>query len=217
MRKKTIYVFIGFLLILFFLTYGIPGLKGNKYLTMAYISEGIAVAHEVKMRVTQHYLMTGRFPESNAEAGLGIGETFSRKAVESVTVNRGGVITVNFNSKVKKGSSIVLVPVFSRGRERDPDWVCRTNTIESRYFEKIIPPCLYTPPGLLDELMAAITEGDKATVQSAIDDGVDVNGTLFGDTPLMRAIDEGKIALVSLLLKAGAKADTQTAFYESLS
>lgn len=189
--------------------------KGRELMTAAYLVEGLNLATPVKMQVTEFYYTQGEFPASNDELGLPPPEALSGRSVKSIEVSMGGKITVTYNAAFKKDSSIVLTPTTQSGYSmQNLKWVCATDTIDSSLLESIPVPCVFVPPGTLNKLMDSIVAADESRAQAAIRSGVNINGTLNGDTPLLAAISRGRYAIAQQLIEAGADVNQKAKAYK---
>ncbi|MEE9422940.1 MAG: ankyrin repeat domain-containing protein [Gammaproteobacteria bacterium] len=185
----------------------------QKYIASAHIAEAMNLVAQVKIGIVEHYQQTGEPPNSNREAGLPDPESVNGRSVKSVSISQGGVITVYFNGKVSEDASIVFIPEFTASNLQGIQWSCTSSSISQKYFEHIIPACLYSPPDAINDLMNAIHQKAYNKIASLIADDVDIDQTQFGETPLMSALSQGNTRAVKMLLEAGADANKTAAYY----
>jgi ankyrin repeat protein len=185
----------------------------QKYITSAHIAEAMNLVAQFKMGIAEHYQQMVDPPNSNREAGLPDPESFNGRSVKSVSVSQGGVITVYFNDKVSEDASIVFIPEFTASNLQGIQWSCTSSSIGQKYFEHIIPACLYRPSAAIDDLMNAIHQKAYNKIASLIADEVDIDQTQYGETPLMSALSRGNTRVVKMLLEAGADANKTAPYY----
>lgn len=191
--------------------------KGNEFLTAAHLMEGLSLATPVKMQVVEYYNTQGDFPGSNAELGLPSPASLYGRSVKSIEVSMGGKITVTYKNAVKKDSSIILTPTIPGGYSlRSVEWTCTTETIEQSVFESISVPCFYSPPGPLNKLMDSILAADTEKARAVLESGIDVDGVLHGETPLLAAIARDRHAIMQQLLEAGANVNNKSLLHKGL-
>lgn len=188
-------------------------LTTQKYITSAHIAEAMSLVAQVKLGIVEHYQRTGEPPNSNRDAGLPEPESVKGRSVKSVSVSQGGVITVYFNDKVSEDASIVFIPEFTTGNLHGIEWSCTSSSIDQKYFEHIVPTCLFRPAAAIDGLMNAIHQKAYNKIASLLADDVDVNQSRYGETPLMLALSRGNSRAVKMLLEAGADANKAAPFY----
>lgn len=107
------------------------------YLVRSQITEGVALSTEAKSAMWDFVSNKGRFPESNASAGLPGPTTINGTYVSSVDVS-GGRIKVSFDqpksfSRIKT-QVLVLSPVTHTG---SITWNCANNSTLSKQY---LPP-----------------------------------------------------------------------------
>ncbi|MEE9494718.1 MAG: ankyrin repeat domain-containing protein [Gammaproteobacteria bacterium] len=188
-------------------------LTTQKYIASAHIAEAMNLVAQVKLGIVEYYQQTGEPPNSNREAGLPDPESVKGRSVKSVSISQGGVITVYFNNKVSEDASIVFIPEFTASNLHGIEWNCTSSSISQKYFEHIIPACLYRPSAAIDDLMNAINQKAYNKIASLIADNVNVDQTQYGETPLMLALSRGNSRTVKMLLEAGADANKSATFY----
>ncbi len=66
------------------------------YIKRAKVSEGIVLATQAKIAVTEYYQANNKFPISNAEAGISPANKITGNNVTSLSVDDGGKITVTY-------------------------------------------------------------------------------------------------------------------------
>jgi ankyrin repeat protein len=217
MNKKS---FLSSLIVLIVLLAGYElytGYKGRQLLTAAHFVQGLSLATPIKMQVVEYYMTQGEFPDSNAELGLPSSQYIRSRSVKNIEVSTGGKITIAYNSVLKDGSSIVLTPTIPLGPSAQSiEWVCMTETIKQAVLDNISIPCFYSPPGMMNDLMDSIVVSSEAQARAAITAGVDVNGSLHGDTPLLAAIARDRYAIMQQLIKAGANVNHKSVLYKGL-
>lgn len=108
------------------MSFAIPAYRD--YTIRSKVGEGIQLAAAAKQAVTETYMSSNTWPNSNATAGLN--SVISGEYTSSVTVGANGVITItyNANSGVSSGN-IQLIPADSVG---SVEWDC-TSTIADKY------------------------------------------------------------------------------------
>ena len=74
------------------------------YIKRAKVSEGIVLASQAKIAVTEYYQNKGAFPTSNDEAGLAKGDTITGNSVDSVSIINDGTVEVTY--KLAKNGGI---------------------------------------------------------------------------------------------------------------
>ncbi len=97
------------------------------YTKRARVSEGLSLASGAKTSVTEYWSTNGKFPTTNASAGLASAASISGKGVNSVTINNTvpGKIIIAYNSTLVSSGSIFLTP--STAAAGSVKWTCTTS------------------------------------------------------------------------------------------
>ncbi|MCK5770052.1 pilin, partial [Algiphilus sp.] len=93
----------------------------QNYVVRAKVSEGFAFASAAKAAVAEAWIVDGRLPESNAEAGLSEPDVLGGNHVRSVEVLEGGVIRITFGVRPIRDETVTLSPEPTGGSIR---WRC---------------------------------------------------------------------------------------------
>lgn len=108
---------------------------------LAYVSQGLQLLSIAKTHLSQHWDETGEIAESNAAAGLEAPEHYAGDAVRSLTVGKGGVITVVFNEKSGVDGGILRFTPDAGKPDLGLQFHCTTPTY--RDLERWLPQCAY--------------------------------------------------------------------------
>lgn len=108
------------------------------YTNRAKLSEAINMMSPAKTAVAAYYSANGNMPSNNASAGLSAATSYTGKAVASVAVSAGGLITATTTSGANsnlpttaQGKTILLSPVTNAG---SLEWICREGTTPPSYL-----------------------------------------------------------------------------------
>jgi len=95
------------------------------YTKRSHVSEGLSLAAGAKAAVTEYYSSQGKWPTSNASAGLAGAASIKGNAVSGVAVT-GSLITITYTTKVESGGKLAL-----KGSAADAGsvtWTCGQTT-----------------------------------------------------------------------------------------
>ncbi|MFK7858736.1 MAG: ankyrin repeat domain-containing protein [Granulosicoccus sp.] len=171
----------------------------------ALLSEGFSLSAHVKLRVADHYVQRGIMPSDNRDVDLPPPKSLFGTSVKRIAVNRGGVLTVDFEDRIGD-RAMTFTPAVSPVSGL-LSWNCTSDSIERAVLEQLRPSCAYQPATGASQLMNAIANGDLANVNTLIAEGVSPDTVVNGNTPLMLAAKKGDSDVVDSLLAAGAKID----------
>jgi type IV pilus assembly protein PilA len=105
------------------------------YTVRAKVVEGLNLAGGAKTAVAETYQSNGKFPTSNASAGLAPATSIIGKYVTKVAVGASGIITATFGTNLggnppANGKTIVLTPTATAG---SITWKC-SGTAANKYL-----------------------------------------------------------------------------------
>ncbi len=109
------------------------------YTNRAKLSATIVKMGPAKTAVAEYYSTNGRFPGSNASAGLSSPTSYAGPATASVTVGAGGRITALTSGASgnlpppAQGKTIILSPVVAGGGA-SITWICKKGTTPPQYL-----------------------------------------------------------------------------------
>ncbi len=105
------------------------------------LSEGLMLATQSKLLVSEHYLDNGEFPDSNDQVGLPPPHTITATGVSRIEVSWNGVIIIGYNQKTGiEDGEVTLRPTFSP--TRGILWECESRSFSG--IERYMPQCRYT-------------------------------------------------------------------------
>ena len=102
------------------------------YVIRSQVAEGLSLADGAKSAVWDFFSNTGRYPDSNASAGLALPASVSGNYVSQVSVT-GGPIVVTFGNKANQvifGKTVELSPITKGG---SIVWNCYSTSLSSAY------------------------------------------------------------------------------------
>lgn len=102
------------------------------YTKRSHVAEGLSLAGGAKASVTEFFSSQGKFPPSQASAGLATSTDIKGNAVTSVAVTANtGLITITYNDKVGTGSpTLLLSPATTAG---SVTWKCKGGSVDVKY------------------------------------------------------------------------------------
>ena len=175
------------------------------YLEASLLAEAFSLTAAPKLAVGDVYAGTGRMPNDNAAAGLPAPRRLYGTTVRRVAVNRGGVITVDFDDEIG-AASMTFSPEVSAVSGR-LTWRCSSDSIDPDVLDKLEQSCSWLPATDESRLMNAIVNRDPERVRELLAAGADPNRVIAGNTPLMLAAKSADRHIVGALLDAGAAID----------
>jgi len=99
----------------------------QSYTVRAQVVESLVITGELKNSVAEQYKYSGRFPESNAAAGIPEANLLLGNYVDSIAMENGA-FHVRFGNKVNsqlQGKFITIRPIVVTGSPSSPfSWVC---------------------------------------------------------------------------------------------
>ncbi|WP_395373189.1 pilin [Marinicella sp. W31] len=105
----------------------------------AYISTGMNAAASLKIRIAEYYMMNDVFPHSNEVLGLPSPKKYSSDIIRSITVSRGGKITVVYTEKSGQDKAAInLKPTY---KNEQIEWSCTTRDFAN--IQNFMPICQY--------------------------------------------------------------------------
>lgn len=96
-----------------------------------YVIQGISLAGMAKTAVAEYYASMGAYPDSNGQIGLPAPTDMRGDGVSSVTVGKGGMITVAFNHLVGDKQTLIITPTGSPAGMIV--WDCKGGTLPAQY------------------------------------------------------------------------------------
>ena len=99
----------------------------QNYTKRAHVSEGLSLAGGAKAAIAEYYSSNGKWPASNASAGLAEAGSISGNAVKSVQVEKSAII-VTYTSKVTNDGTLRLSATETSG---GITWSCTGGTLKS--------------------------------------------------------------------------------------
>jgi len=177
----------------------------NLYIQAALLAEAFNLTAHVKLRVADHYVKHGVMPHDNESAQLPPAKSIYGTSVKRVAINRGGVLLVDFDEEIGK-QSMTFTPTVSPVSGL-LSWHCTSDSIAEKVLVKLKPNCSYLPASLESQLMNAVANKDLLKVNQLLDQGVQQDAVVNGNTPLMLAAKIGRVDVVKRLLDNGAKVD----------
>ena len=107
----------------------------QNYLIRTQVSEGAVLTDGAKTAVAEYYSNTGKFPSTNASAGLATNVSINGKYVSQVDVASTGLITAKFGgtqvNTAISGKTFILSPSTSGGSIA---WHCHSSTVDPKYL-----------------------------------------------------------------------------------
>jgi len=111
------------------------------YTARAQVSEAISLMEGQKSAVVEYYADKGKWPTSNAEAGIAAPTDIKGKYVEKVVVSGNGVLTATMKGKDVnndiKGKTVVLSPDVTGNAASSKGsftWTCKKGTVDSKFL-----------------------------------------------------------------------------------
>lgn len=105
----------------------------------SYRARGLQTASMIKTMVAEFYLTEGRFPRSNTILGLQQPTAYANEQVKSITVGKGGRITIVYTAlSGKDNGAINLTPKIKNGQL---EWRCSSWDFED--IRDTMPSCFY--------------------------------------------------------------------------
>jgi len=103
------------------------------YTKRAHVSEGLSLAGGAKASVTEFYSSQGKFPPTQASAGLATSTDITGNSVSSVAVTANtGLITITYNDKVdSSATTLLLSPTTGSG---SVEWKCKGGSVQTKYM-----------------------------------------------------------------------------------
>ncbi|MBX2835615.1 MAG: ankyrin repeat domain-containing protein [Gammaproteobacteria bacterium] len=171
----------------------------------ALLSEAFDLTGPVKLRLTDYYMQHGVMASDNSEAGLDPPQSIFGASVKRVSVNLGGVISVDFDDEVGK-RALMLTPAMSPVSGL-LSWRCTSDSIEPDVLEKLKPVCYHRRSSAQSQLMHAIANNRGEEVSRLLASDARPAAIVNGNSPLMLAAKIGDVDIVNSLLDAGAPVD----------
>jgi type IV pilus assembly protein PilA len=106
----------------------------QNYLIRTQVSEGAVLTDGAKTAVAEYYSNTGKFPSTNASAGLASSTSIVGKYVTGVVAANTGLITATFGGQANtaiSGKTFVLSPSTSGGSIA---WHCHGSSVDPKYL-----------------------------------------------------------------------------------
>lgn len=177
----------------------------NLLIQAALFSEAFALSASVKSQVSDHYFVHDVMPHDNAAAGLPPAKSIYGTSVKRVSVNRSGLVMVDFADEIGL-QSMVFTPSVSPVSGYI-EWRCTSDSIDQNVLELLKPNCSYISATNEGQLINAIANKNIVRVQQLLETGVNTDVVVNGNTPLMLAAKVGDIDVVKLLIGNGASVD----------
>lgn len=113
------------------------------YINLAQVTNAMAGASAIKIRIYEHYATHGYFPNSNHMLGLPSPGHFNKDGLDSLTIEQGGVIHLAFVPDVggKTGHIFLIPEVFNNVFVGE--WRCITPSYP--VISEWMPQCSYQP------------------------------------------------------------------------
>jgi len=179
--------------------------KRNLLLQAALLSEGYALSVEVKRRVADYYIQNNTMPHDNLSADLPPAKSIYGTSVKRVSVNRSGLIMVDFDEEIGR-QSMLFTPSISPVTGL-LDWRCSSDSIDRKVLELLKPACKFTAVTNEGRLINAIANNHIDIIQQLLDSEADADAVINGNTPLMLASKIGNVDVVKMLVEKGASID----------
>ncbi len=133
----------GFSVVKFLVICGVLGLifnyvlrpKMQQWEAATKIANATEAANEVTAAVADHYYTHLKLPRSNEDLNLPPPKHYETDRVESVTVSRGGVITIRLNElgkHIMQGDDYTMTPYLNEYEKIV--WRCEPGTLHVRYL-----------------------------------------------------------------------------------
>lgn len=179
--------------------------KRNLLIEAALLSEGFSLSQSVKKRVSDYYFLHNLMPHDNAEVELPPANSIFGTSVKRVSVNRSGLVVVDFAEEI--GSrSMLFTPNVSPGWG-NIEWHCTSDSIDPKILELMKPGCSSVNATKGGQLINAIANGNAAAVETLLGSGVNPDVVVNGNTPLMLAAKLGNLEIAKMLVNGGASVD----------
>ncbi|MEQ9801706.1 MAG: pilin [Salinisphaeraceae bacterium] len=114
----------------------------QSYVVRAKVAEGYVFAGSLKTAVAESLMVDGRYPDSNAEAGVNAPEQIGGRYVRSVAIRPGGAIEATFGDPMIEGETLTLTP----SGDRSILWQC-SSTLPPNYLPANCREGANAPPG----------------------------------------------------------------------
>jgi len=179
--------------------------KRNLLLQAALLSEGYTLSASMKARVADYYIQNNAMPHDNLTAGLPPAKSIYGTSVKRVSVNRSGLIMVDFDEEIGR-QSMLFTPAAS------PitgllEWSCSSDSIDRKVLELLKPSCSYTAATNEGKLIKAIANAQVDKIQQLLDANANPDVVVNGNTSLMLASKIGNVDVVKMLVENGASVD----------
>lgn len=116
----------------------------ERYQSAAYLAEGLTAGANAKTAIVEYYQSNGEWPDSNEDLGLPAPGEFTGRALRSMAISDGGIITLTYNEKTGvNGGKIQLIPDASQ-LETGVKWRCESSSYSN--ITVSIPQCIYRRP-----------------------------------------------------------------------
>jgi len=177
----------------------------NLLIRAALLSEGFSLSEPVKSRVSNYYFQHSVMPHDNATADLPPAKTIYGTSVKRVSINRSGLVMVDFEEQIGS-QSMVFTPSVSPV-SGNIEWRCTSDSIDQKVLELLKPICSFTTATNEGQLINAIANNNIERVKQLLSEGANPDAVVNGNTPLMLAAKVGDIEVVKLLVGKGASVD----------
>jgi|GEM_PF-4594746 len=113
----------------------------TQHMNAAYMASGLSLASRLKPRIMEHYMMEGRFPESNGDVGLPDPDRMGSHGVRSVGITEEGGIEITYGPETGIDGGVVLLSPTERAQAGRVDWNCTTPDYPD--IARFLPTCQY--------------------------------------------------------------------------
>jgi len=99
------------------------------YTKRSHVAEGLSLANDAKIAITDYYATFGSYPADNQAVGMPAPESITGNAVKSIKVE-ASKITVTYNNKVEAGATIEIKGQILNSSIR---WNCQEGSVLPQY------------------------------------------------------------------------------------
>lgn len=182
--------------------------KRNLLLQAALLSEGYTLSASMKARVSDYYIQNNAMPHDNQSADLPPARSIYGTSVKRVSVNRSGLIMVDFDEEIGRQSMLFTPSVSPTSGLLE--WRCSSDSIDRKVLELLKPVCSFTAATNEGKLINAVANNQPNKIQQLLDAGADPDAVVNGNTALMLASKIGHVDVVKMLFDRGASVDNNT-------